>query len=71
MFGTGCGNDRVQGAPPPSKDLPIERVYKVTKGTVLKDHIKYKGAYVCSLSLTSHIVAKHLTLKLEYLKMIS
>ena len=29
-FGTGCGSDRVQGAPPPSRNLVIERVPKVT-----------------------------------------
>ena len=60
-----CGSDLVQGAPPPSRDLVIERVSKVTKET---DHIKYKGVCVRSLSLMSHIDAKHQTFKLEISK---
>ena len=43
VFGTGCGSDRVQGEPPPSRDLVIERVSKVTKETDLIDHIKSNG----------------------------
>ena len=62
--GTGCGSDRVQGAPPPSRDLVIERVSKVTKEIDLKDHIKSKGVCVRTLSLMSHIDAKHQTFKL-------
>ena len=46
VFGIGCGSDRVQGAPPPSRDLVIERVSKVPKETDLKDHIKSKGVCV-------------------------
>ena len=68
MFGTGCGSDRVQGAPPPSRDLIIERVSKVTKETDLKDHIKSKGVCIRSLSLMSHIDAKHQAFKLEISK---
>ena len=68
VFGTGCGSDRVHGAPPPSRDLVIERVSKVTKETDLKDHIKSKGVCVRSLSLMSHIDAKHQTFKLEIYK---
>ena len=68
VFSTGCGSDRVQGAPPPSRDLVIERVSKVTKETDLKDHIKSKGVCVRSLSLMSHIDAKIQTFKLEISK---
>ena len=68
VFGNGCDSDRVQGAPPPSKDLVIERVSKVTKETDLKDHIKSKVVCVCSLYLMSHIDAKHQTFKLEISK---
>ena len=68
MFGTGCGSDRVQRAPPPSRDLVIKRVSKVTKDTDIKNHIKSKGVCVRSLSLVSHIDAKHHTFKLEISK---
>ena len=68
VFGTGCGSDRVLGAPPPSRDLVIERVSKVTKETDLKDHIKSKGVCLRSMSLMSHIDAKHQTFKLEICK---
>ena len=37
MFGTGCGSDRVQEAPPLSRSLIMERVSKITKQTELKD----------------------------------
>ena len=59
MFSTGCGSDRVQGAPPPSRDLVIERVSKVTTETDLKDHIKSKGVCVRSFSLMSHNAKHH------------
>ena len=49
VLGAGCGSYRVQGAPPPSRYLVIERVSKVTKEIDLKDHIKSKG--VCGRSL--------------------
>ena len=68
VVGTGCGSDRVQGTPPPSRDLVIERVSKVTKETDLKDHNKSKGVCVRSLSLMSHIDAKHQVFKLEISK---
>ena len=42
MFGTGC--DRVQGAPPPNRDLVIERVSKITKDN--KKKLKF-GSYNC------------------------
>ena len=54
MFGTGCGSDCVQGAPPPSRDLVIERVSKVTKETALKDHIKSIGECVFVHCLLCH-----------------
>ena len=54
VFGTGCGSDRVQGAPPPSRDILIERVSKVTKETDLKDHIKSKGTLVFAHCLLWH-----------------
>ena len=47
VFRSSYGSDRVQGAPPPCRDLVVERVSKVTKETDLNDHIKSKG--VCSL----------------------
>ena len=68
VFGTGCGSDHVQGAPPPSRDLVIERVSKVTKETDLKDYVKYKGVCVHSLFFMSHIDAKRQTFKLEISK---
>ena len=68
VFGTGCGSDRVQGASPPSRYLVIERVSNVTTEIDLKDHINSKGVCVRSLSLMSHIDAKHQTFKLEISK---
>ena len=64
VFSTGCGNERVQGAAPPNRDIVTERVSKVTKETDLKYHIKYKGVCIRSFSLMSHIDAKHQTFKL-------
>ena len=58
----------VYRVPPPNRDLVIERVSKVTKETDLKDRNKSKGVCVRSLSLMSHIDAKHQTLKLEISK---
>ena len=70
VFGTGCGSDRVQGAPPPTRDLVIERVSKVPKEIDVKDHIKSEGLCVfahCLLCRT--LMPSILHLNYKYLKM--
>ena len=49
VLGTCCGSDRVQGAPPPTRYLVIERVSTVPKEIDLKDHIATKGVCACLL----------------------
>ena len=53
VLGTCC----VQGAPPPTRDLVIERVSTVPKEIDLKDRIATKGVCACLLfvSYVAHL----------------
>ena len=59
---------RVHGAPPPSRDLVIERVAQYTSEHDIKEYFEENGVKVRSLALMSHVDAKHLKFKLEISK---
>ena len=56
------------GAPPPSRDLVIERVAQYTSEHDIKEYIEENVVKVRSLALMSHVDAKYLKFKLEISK---
>ena len=68
VVGTNTAAVRVHGAPPPSRDLVIERVAQYTSEHDIKEYIEEHGVKVRSLALMSHVDAKYLKFKLEISK---